>query len=426
MKKYSYLARLEELLDALPAEERQDALNYYEEFFDASGAEDSAAAGLEPPEEAARKILEGEGIAPPAPRAEAAPEAAPAAPPQPPETPPQTAGPAASSRTVWPTPPAAPEPPPLEDPQYGPAAGKARWQPPRPFSHRGWLLFVGVLAVAFLVQLAVLVLNFAHFGGSAEMVAASEAVAPADEPQEAITEYVTGDAAGPARPIDVTPEPTAMSATGTGYAQNMVCSMERGDSLEISLRSGKMFLEVNEDINDRSASIGVRNADNSFAVQQTEDGDWLIGSTDHSGKLILTVKIPRGMLSAVRVSVGQGDIAVKNNLAVDTLMLETGNGRITTQKISAVDAELKTDNGHISIGAAVPQNKLEVVAGGGAAELLLAGAKSDYSLYVISKTGVLHDGGEQAEGRSLKTGQTDRPTVTVQADGDITLEYSSG
>ena len=81
MKKYSYLARLEELLDALPAEERQDALNYYEEFFDASGAEDSAAAGLEPPEEAARKILEGEGIAPPAPRAEAAPEAAPAAPP---------------------------------------------------------------------------------------------------------------------------------------------------------------------------------------------------------------------------------------------------------------------------------------------------------------------------------------------------------
>ena len=33
MKKYSYLARLEELLEALPAEERQDALNYYEEFF---------------------------------------------------------------------------------------------------------------------------------------------------------------------------------------------------------------------------------------------------------------------------------------------------------------------------------------------------------------------------------------------------------
>ena len=54
MKKYAYLARLEELLEALPAEERQDALNYYEEFFDAAGADDSAAAGLESPEEAAR------------------------------------------------------------------------------------------------------------------------------------------------------------------------------------------------------------------------------------------------------------------------------------------------------------------------------------------------------------------------------------
>lgn len=93
MKKYSYLARLEELLDALPAEERQDALNYYEEFFDASGAEDSAAAGLEPPEEAARKILEGEGVAP-----QQTPEAPPA-------------------------PPAAPEPPPLDEPQSYPTGG---------------------------------------------------------------------------------------------------------------------------------------------------------------------------------------------------------------------------------------------------------------------------------------------------------------
>ena len=85
MKKYADLARLEELLEALPAEERQDALNYYEEFFDAAGADDSAAAGLESPEEAARKILEGEGVAP--------------------------------SQQAPPTPPAAPEPPPLEEPR---------------------------------------------------------------------------------------------------------------------------------------------------------------------------------------------------------------------------------------------------------------------------------------------------------------------
>ena len=385
MKKYAYLARLEELLEALPAEERQDALNYYEEFFDASGADDSAAAGLESPEEAARKILEGEGVAP-----------------------------------SQPVPPASPEPPPLEEPQSYPASGTTPRQPPRPFSRKGWLLFLAVLAVAFLVQLAVLVLVFAPIGGSAAMATASSVTT------EAITEYVTGDAANLARPSDVTPESTELPATGTGYAQNMVCSMKRGDSLGIKLRSGKVFLEVNEDINDLSAYIGVRNADESFAVQQIEDGDWLVGSTDRSGELILTVKIPRGVLSEVQVSLEKGDISVMDNLSLEELELETGSGRITTQNIAAEDVELKTSDGHVTTGVVTPQEKLKVVATGGAAQLILAGNKSDYSLYVVSKNGVLRDGGEQTPGRSLKTSQSNRPTVTVQADGDITLEYSGG
>lgn len=65
MRKYAYLARLEELLAALPAEERQDALNYYEEYFDAAGSEqeEKTAEALGDPAEVARKILEGEGIA---------------------------------------------------------------------------------------------------------------------------------------------------------------------------------------------------------------------------------------------------------------------------------------------------------------------------------------------------------------------------
>lgn len=382
MKKYAYLARLEELLEALPAEERQDALNYYEEFFDAAGADDSAAAGLESPEEAARKILEGEGVAP--------------------------------SQPVPPTPPAAPEPPPLEEPRNYPTGGTTPRQPPRPFSRKGWLLFLVVLAAAFLVQLAVLVLFFAPIGGSADMATASSVTT------EAITEYVTSLA----QPTTVTPEPTELPAAGTGYAQNMVCSMKRGDSLGIKLRSGKVFLEVNEDINDLSAYIGVRNADESFAVQQTDDGDWLVGSTDNSGELILTVEIPRGMLSEVQVSLEKGDILVMDNLSLEELELETGSGRITTQNISADDVELKTSDGHVTTGVVTPQEKLKVVAAGGAAQLILAGTKSDYSLYVVSKNGVLRDGGEQTPGRSLKTGQIDRPTVTVQADGDITLEYS--
>ena len=136
------------------------------------------------------------------------------------------------------------------------------------------------------------------------------------------------------------------------------------------------------------------------------------------------MKIPRGMLSEVQVSLEKGDISVMDNLSLEELELETGSGRITTQNISADDVELKTSDGHVTTGVVTPQEKLKVVAAGGAAQLILAGTKSDYSLYVVSKNGVLRDGGEQTPGRSLKTVQTNRPTVTVQADGDITLEYS--
>ena len=70
MRKYAYLARLEELLAALPASERQEALNYYEEYFDAAGneQEEKTAEELGDPAEVARKILEGEGIDPEAPQ----------------------------------------------------------------------------------------------------------------------------------------------------------------------------------------------------------------------------------------------------------------------------------------------------------------------------------------------------------------------
>ena len=64
MNKQTYLTRLAQLLAPLPEQERQDALNYYEEYFDAAGpeAEDATAAELGDPADAARKILEGEGL----------------------------------------------------------------------------------------------------------------------------------------------------------------------------------------------------------------------------------------------------------------------------------------------------------------------------------------------------------------------------
>lgn len=64
MNRQTYLAKLAQLLATLPESERQDALNYYEEYFDAAGpeAEEATAAELGNPADAARKILEGEGL----------------------------------------------------------------------------------------------------------------------------------------------------------------------------------------------------------------------------------------------------------------------------------------------------------------------------------------------------------------------------
>lgn len=137
MKKYEYLSELEKRLSALPADARRDALNYYEEYFDAAGTdnEDATAAELGDPAEAARKILEGEGLTPD--------DAAPGEPPL--------------------TPPTAPEPP-AADPQ--PA-------PPRrsPKAKTMWLIFAVVIVAALLIQLAVLALSFAKpSGGTASMM----------------------------------------------------------------------------------------------------------------------------------------------------------------------------------------------------------------------------------------------------------------
>ena len=58
MKRYEYLSQLEALLSALPEAERRDALNYYEEYFDAAGPEneEATAAELGSPAEAAQAM----------------------------------------------------------------------------------------------------------------------------------------------------------------------------------------------------------------------------------------------------------------------------------------------------------------------------------------------------------------------------------
>lgn len=63
MTRAEFMAELERQLAALPDAERKDALEYYEEYFDAAGPEKEAATAAElgSPEDVARKILEEQG-----------------------------------------------------------------------------------------------------------------------------------------------------------------------------------------------------------------------------------------------------------------------------------------------------------------------------------------------------------------------------
>ena len=63
MKRREYIERLEQLLLVLPQEEREEALQYYNDYFDDAGMEDEekVIAELGSPEEVAAKIRAGTG-----------------------------------------------------------------------------------------------------------------------------------------------------------------------------------------------------------------------------------------------------------------------------------------------------------------------------------------------------------------------------
>ncbi len=66
MTRTEYMKSLEKLLAPLPETERRDALDYYDEYFDAAGKyrEAETIAELGTPEEVAQKILEGQDFVP--------------------------------------------------------------------------------------------------------------------------------------------------------------------------------------------------------------------------------------------------------------------------------------------------------------------------------------------------------------------------
>ena len=313
MKKYAYLARLEELLAALPAQERQDALNYYEEYFDAAGndQEEKTAEELGTPEEVARKILEGEGLAQ---------EEAPAQP-----TVAEPASPAPDSEPV--TPPVGPEPPRLDEPEPYPSSGTVEEkQPHKHTTRRIWLIFWLVVGLALVVQVSVLLFGLGGVGGSsASAVAASEAVSYGSE-------------------TEVTPQPTgSLAAEGPVIYSGSLDAPGKG-TLFVTLTRGNVVIRSGD-----QATAEVRNVDVNSTVNYEKTVDYgysfVCDSTDPNTHV--TITLPENAFDRVEVTVSNSGAIELGDLQIREIRASTASGPVQSGQLRTEKLDLSTQIGNI-------------------------------------------------------------------------------
>lgn len=428
MRKYAYLARLEELLAALPTQERQEALNYYEEYFDAAGSEneEQTAAELGDPAEVARNILEGEGVEPPVrePAAgadEANPAAQPAqtvqedtAPPSAPEAPAPDAEKAAPQPPL--TPPAGPEPPPLTDPdQYpakgtGPAPRASRFRIPRL-----WLAFWLLIVLALLIQLSALVFGLGglSLGGSAASMTASSAVvegpvptAPAAESAPAESSPVAGSA-----PADT------MQPTGT-VAYSSALETNGSGTLHVQVLNGNVAFRSGD-----AGHVEVRNMEVGEPV--TLENAWgetnfYCGSTDPNAHI--TITLPADAYDRIEVELESHGAVELGGLNAAQIDVYTAEGQIHSGTIKVEELTARTEQGNIwlekvagSTGGGPDSVTLEAPAG--SVGVTLQGTQDLWLRTITAPDGMSDEHGTVGDAKANRR-------LTIAAGSTVTVAYA--
>lgn len=428
MRKYAYLARLEELLAALPAQERQEALNYYEEYFDAAGSdrEEQTAAELGDPAGVARKILEGEGIdfpegetpaadilpaqqreaarqaeeasAPEASQGTAAPR--PAAQEAPPEAP--SAGDGAPEPPLMP--PAGPEPPALDEPGRCPKQGVAA---PSARSGKGtrrlWLAFWLLIVLALLIQLSALVFGLGGLGlgGSAVSMTASSAVAEGPVPTAPAAESAPAD---------------AMQPTGT-VAYSSALETNGGGTLHVQVLSGNVAFRTGD-----AGHIEVRNMDAGEPV--TLENAWgetnfYCGSTDPDAHI--TITLPAEAYDRIEVELESRGAVELGNLNAAQIDVYTAEGQIHSGTVRAEELTARTEQGNIwlekvagSTGSGPDSVTLEAPAG--SVGVTLPGPQELWKRTITAPDGM------SAEHGTVGSAQAERE-LNIAAGSTVTVAY---
>ena len=428
MRKYAYLARLEELLAALPAQERQEALNYYEEYFDAAGSdrEEQTAAELGDPAGVARKILEGEGIdfpegetpaadilpaqqreaarqaeeasAPEASQGTAAPR--PAAQETPPEAP--SAGDGAPEPPLMP--PAGPEPPALDEPGRCPRQGVAA--PPARSgkgTRRLWLIFWLLILLALLIQLSALVFGLGGLGlgGSTASMTASSAVAEGPVP--------TAPASG-----SELSDPMQISGT---VAYSSALETNGGGTLHVQVLSGNVAFRTGD-----AGYIEVRNMDAGEPV--TLENAWgetnfYCGSTDPDAHI--TITLPAEAYDRIEVELESRGAVELGGLNAAQIDVWTAEGQIHSGTIKVEELTARTEQGNIwlekvagSTGGGPDSVTLEAPAG--SVGVTLQGTQDLWKRTISAPDGM------SAEHGTVGSAQAERE-LNIAAGSTVTVAY---
>ena len=393
MKKYEYLSELEKRLSALPADARRDALNYYEEYFDAAGPdnEDATAAELGDPAEAARKILEGEGLTPD----DATPEETPL------------------------TPPTAPEPP----------AADQQPAPPRrsPRAKTMWLIFAIVIVAALLIQLAVLALSFAKpSGGTASMMtvpleeeetAASVLVRNEDFYNEA-TAAEDADNGSPLEKMDFT--------TGLADAKNITFDIDYG-AVTVVVDSGAAEPTLSCTNLRQDWFTFTNTGDNTSPVRVS----YKVPANYNLGKepgpepeFVLSVPDANTFhFKRLSITAAMGDVEFDNSntIAADSIDLDLAMGCFTGSTVQAEQFTANISMGDFDLGLLAGVETAKVEAAMGDIGLTVDGGPDDYALDLQTSMGNVVFNGRTMSTTYTQTAAAPRSVTLAASMGDVVL-----
>ena len=405
MNKQTYLAKLAQLLAPLPEQERQDALNYYEEYFDAAGpeAEDATAAELGDPADAARKILEGEGLMLDSAQA-AAGESSDAA---------DTAQDAAPEPTG--------ENPPTTKPElHGPAA-----IPP----------VMGVLLALAAVLVVVCVLLIGFFGvrrSSIADTAETFVVSAVEQSQDADPTTETPDsenveesgtaAEGSSDPVDDNNPHTMGMSFGSITPQDAVLDIDNGRlTIVIDPGATSVALHCENIYSKRFDFTYTENEPLTIRYKVPANCDL---SSEPEPEFVLSVPDAETFhFKKLSITSAMGDVEFDNSntIAADSIDLDLAMGNFTGSTVQAEQFTANISMGDFDLGLLAGVETAKVEAAMGDIGLTVDGRPDDYALDLQTSMGNVMFNGRTMSSIYTQTAAAPRSVTLTASMGDVVL-----